>query len=226
MWRLPRSGVGSLADVPLLVLDHPVAAHHITVLRDEHTPSTQFRRTVQELAVLLAVEATRSLSTHAVTVHTPTGLDAVGARLVAPGPLLVPVLRAGLGLLDGFLSVLPEAEVGMVGLRRDEETYEPALYAEKLPADLLGRDVFVLDPMLATGGSMAFTCGLLAARGARQITAVCVIAAPEGVAKAEVAFPAIRIITAALDPGLNERAFIVPGLGDAGDRLFGQSTSA
>jgi uracil phosphoribosyltransferase len=211
--------------VSLTVLEHPVAAHHITVLRDERTPSAQFRRTVQELAVLLAVEATRTLRTEPLTVRTPTGLEAEGVRLSAPGPLLVPILRAGLGLLDGFLSVLPEAEVGMVGLRRDEETYEPALYAEKLPAQLRGRDVFVLDPMLATGGSLAFTCGLLVARGAERITAVSVISAPEGVARAEAAFKGLRVITAAHDPGLNERAFIVPGLGDAGDRLFGQSTS-
>jgi uracil phosphoribosyltransferase len=210
----------------LLVIDHPLVAHRITLLRDEHTPSPVFRKTVSEIAALLAYEATRSLHVDNVAVRTPTGLDAPGVRLAAPGPLLVPILRAGLGLLDGFLSVLPEAEVGMIGLRRNEETFEPEQYAQKLPADLRGRDVFVLDPMLATGGSLAFTCQLLIAKGAENITAVSVIAAPEGVKRLEDACPNVRIVTAALDPGLNEHAFIVPGLGDAGDRLFGQSTSA
>jgi uracil phosphoribosyltransferase len=165
------------------------------------------------------------LHVESVSVRTPTGLDAPGVRLAAPGPLLVPILRAGLGLLDGFLSVLPEAEVGIIGLRRNEETFEPEQYAQKLPADLRGRDVFVLDPMLATGGSLAFTCQLLIDRGAENVIAVSVISAPEGVRRVEAACPTVHIITAALDPGLNEKAFIVPGLGDAGDRLFGQATS-
>ena len=210
----------------LLVVDHPLVAHRITVLRDENTTSPVFRRAVSEIAALLAYEATRELHVERISVRTPTGLEADGVRLQAPGPLLVPILRAGLGLLDGFLSVLPEAEVGMVGLRRNEETFEPEQYAQKLPANLKGRDVFVLDPMLATGGSLAFCCQLLIDKGAEQITAVSVIAAPEGVKRVRDACPNVRIVTAALDPGLNERAFIVPGLGDAGDRLFGQSTSA
>jgi uracil phosphoribosyltransferase len=210
----------------LIVIDHPLVAHRITVLRDENTSSPVFRKAVSEIAALLAYEATRTLHVDAVTVRTPTGLDASGVRLAAPGPLLVPVLRAGLGLLDGFLLVLPEAEVGMIGLRRNEETFEPEQYAQKLPADLRGRDVFVLDPMLATGGSLAFTCQLLIDKGAENVTAVSVISAPEGVKRVQDACPNVRIVTAALDPGLNERAFIVPGLGDAGDRLFGQSTSA
>jgi uracil phosphoribosyltransferase len=210
----------------LFVVDHPLVAHRITVLRDENTPSPVFRRAVAEIAALLAYEATRELFVERITVRTPTGLEAPGVKLQAPGPLLVPILRAGLGLLDGFLSVLPEAEVGIVGLRRNEETFEPEQYAQKLPADLAGRDVFVLDPMLATGGSLAFACQLLLDKGAQRITAVSVISAPEGVNRVREACPTVRIVTAALDPGLNERAFIVPGLGDAGDRLFGQSTSA
>lgn len=212
--------------MPLLVVDHPLVAHRITVLRDEATPSPVFRKAVAEIAALLAYEATRTLHVDPRTVRTPTGLEAPGVRLAAPGPLLVPILRAGLGLLDGFLQVLPEAEVGIVGLRRNEETFEPEQYAQKLPADLHGRDVFVLDPMLATGGSLAFTCQLLMDRGAENVTAVSVISAPEGVNRVQTACPSVRIVTAALDPGLNERAFIVPGLGDAGDRLFGQATSA
>ena len=210
----------------LFVVDHPLVAHRITVLRDENTPSPVFRRAVAEIAALLAYEATRELHVQRINVRTPTGLEAPGVKLQAPGPLLVPILRAGLGLLDGFLSVLPEAEVGIVGLRRNEETFEPEQYAQKLPADLAGRDVFVLDPMLATGGSLAVACQLLLDRGAERITAVSVISAPEGVNRVREACPTVRIVTAALDPGLNERAFIVPGLGDAGDRLFGQSTSA
>lgn len=210
----------------LLVVDHPLVAHRITVLRDENTPSPVFRRAVAEIAALLAYEATRTLHVDAVTVRTPTGMDAPGVRLQAPGPLLVPILRAGMGLLDGFLNVLPEAEVGIIGLRRNEETFEPEQYAQKLPANLAGRDVYVLDPMLATGGSLAFTCNLLLNRGAENVTAVSVIASPEGVSKVQSLCPTVRIVTAALDPGLNERAFIIPGLGDAGDRLYGQSTSA
>lgn len=211
--------------MPLLVVDHPLVAHRITVLRDETTRPAEFRRTVFELSALLAYEATRGLHAERVTVHTPTGFDVDGVRLPEPGPLLVPILRAGLGLLDGFLSVLPEAEVGMIGLRRDEETFEPVQYALKLPTDLRGRDVIVLDPMLATGGSLAHTCRLVASRGAASITAVAVIAAPEGVRCVEEACPSARVVTAALDRGLNELAYIVPGLGDAGDRLFGQSTA-
>jgi uracil phosphoribosyltransferase len=209
--------------VALNVLDHPLVAHRVTVLRDVATPSPVFRRTVTELATLLAYEATRDLPVESIKVRTPLDVDAAGSRLAAPGPLLVPILRAGLGLLDGFLSILPEAEVAIVGLRRNEETFEPEQYAAKLPADLRGRAVFVLDPMLATGGSLAFTCGMLTERGAGRITSVHVIAAPAGVERALAARPDLRIVTAALDPTLNEKAYIVPGLGDAGDRLFGQA---
>jgi uracil phosphoribosyltransferase len=208
----------------LHIVDHPLVAHRIGILRDVNTPSAEFRRTVAEIATLLAYEATRNLSVEAIEVTTPLDLVAPAVRLRAPGPLLVPVLRAGLGLLDGFTYVLPEAEVGLVGLRRNEETFEPEQYAQKLPKSLANREVFILDPMLATGGSLAFTCQLLMARGATDITAVSVIASPEGVAAVEKACPNVRIFTAALDPGLNDKAYIVPGLGDAGDRLFGQAS--
>jgi uracil phosphoribosyltransferase len=208
----------------LLVVDHPLVGHRIAILRDAQTPSAVFRRTVAEIATLLAYEATRTLRVERTEVRTPLDLMAPAVRLRAPGPLLVPVLRAGLGLLDGFISVLPEAEVGLVGLRRNEETFEPEQYAQKLPASLSDREVFILDPMLATGGSLAFTCQLLMARGATDITAVSVIAAPEGIATVQRACPDVRIVTAALDPGLNDKAYIVPGLGDAGDRLFGQAS--
>jgi uracil phosphoribosyltransferase len=208
----------------LHVVEHPLVAHRIGILRDVTTPSADFRRTVAEIATLLAYEATRNLRVEATEVKTPLDLMAPAVKLRAPGPLLVPVLRAGLGLLDGFTYVLPEAEVGLVGLRRNEETFEPEQYAQKLPKSLANRDVFILDPMLATGGSLAFTCQLLMARGATDITAVSVIASPEGIATVEKACPNVRIFTAALDPGLNEKAYIVPGLGDAGDRLFGQAS--
>jgi uracil phosphoribosyltransferase len=208
----------------LHVVDHPLVGHRIAILRDVNTPSAEFRRTVAEIATLLAYEATRNLQVERTEVRTPLDLMAPAVRLRAPGPLLVPVLRAGLGLLDGFTYVLPEAEVGLVGLRRNEETFEPEQYAQKLPVSLANREVFILDPMLATGGSLAFTCELLMARGATDITAVSVIASPEGVATVEKACPNVRIVTAALDPGLNEKAYIVPGLGDAGDRLFGQAS--
>jgi uracil phosphoribosyltransferase len=208
----------------LLVVDHPLVAHRIAILRDVNTPSALFRRTVAEIATLLAYEATRNLQVEQTEVRTPLDMMAPAVKLRAPGPLLVPVLRAGLGLLDGFTYVLPEAEVGLVGLRRNEETFEPEQYAQKLPLSLANREVFILDPMLATGGSLAFTCQLLMARGATDITAVSVIAAPEGVATVEAACPDVRIVTAALDPGLNDKAYIYPGLGDAGDRLFGQAS--
>ena len=176
-----------------------------------------------ELAGFLAYEATRDLPTVRGTVTTPLEVQAVTDTLPGRSPLLVPVLRAGLALLDGVLAAVPTAEVGLVGLARDEETKEPVPYCVRLPADLGSPQAFVLDPMLATGGSMAWTCRLLAERGITDITALVLIAAPEGVARVEQDCPGVRIFTAALDPGLDERAFIVPGLGDAGDRLYGRA---
>ena len=205
----------------LTVVQHPLVADRVARLRDEATDSATFRRLAAELGTMLAYEAFRDLATTPVSVRTPLGLDAPGARLASPWPLLVPILRAGLGLLDGVLAALPTAEVGAVGFRRNEETFEPEQYFVKLPEDLGGRDAIVLDPMLATGGSLAATCALVGARGAGRITAICLIAAPEGAERVEQAVPGVRIFTAALDEGLDERAFIVPGLGDAGDRLYG-----
>jgi uracil phosphoribosyltransferase len=207
--------------MPLTVIDHPLVADRILTLRDRRTRSVDFRRVTRELAGFLVYEATRDLPTVADTVTTPLGLDASGRRPAVPGPVVVPVLRAGLGLLDGVLAALPDAEVGVVGLKRDETTHRPLAYLERLPDDLGGRDAFVVDPMLATGGSLAAACEMVRARGAARVTALCLIAAPEGVKRVIEADPAVRIFTAALDPGLDERAFIVPGLGDAGDRLYG-----
>jgi len=162
----------------------------------------------------------------AVTVNTPLA-PAPGAKLAGPVPLVVPVLRAGIGMLDGMTRLLPTADVGFVGLRRDEESLIATTYANRLPADLSGREVFVLDPMLATGGTLETVVSMLVSRGAAAVTAVCLLAAPEGIARLEAAFPGngpipVRVVTAALDERLNDRGFILPGLGDAGDRLFGE----
>jgi uracil phosphoribosyltransferase len=205
----------------LTVVEHPLVAHRVAQLRHVATSPEAFRRLAGELATFLIYEAGRHLSTVDVMVPTPLGVSAPGRRLSEPGPLLLPILRAGLGLLDGVLAALPAAEVGLVGLRRDEVTFEPALYLDRLPAVLAGRSVIVLDPMLATGGSLHAVCKILRDRGAGRMAALCLIAAPAGVDRVLAEFPDVDIVTAALDPGLNDQAFIVPGLGDAGDRLFG-----
>ncbi|MGP7995910.1 MAG: uracil phosphoribosyltransferase [Streptosporangiaceae bacterium] len=208
-----------------LVVDHPLIAHKLTTLRDESTDSPTFRRLTDELVTLLAYEATREVRVQPVVVRSPVG-DAEGVRLARPGPLVVPVLRAGIGMLDGMIRLLPSADVGFVGLARDEESLVAATYANRLPADLAGRDVFVLDPMLATGGTLETVVGMLAEREAASVTAVSLLAAPEGVDRLAAAFPGddpipVRVVVAALDERLNERGYIIPGLGDAGDRLFG-----
>jgi uracil phosphoribosyltransferase len=209
-----------------LVLDHPLIAHKLTTLRDERTEAPTFRRLTDEMVTLLASEATREVSVQPVTVRTPVA-EAQGVKLARPVPLVVPVLRAGIGMLDGMARLLPPADVGFVGLARDEESLIATTYANRLPADLTDRIVFVLDPMLATGGTLETVINMLAVRGAAGVTAVCLLAAPEGVARLETAFPGdeplpVRVVTAAMDESLNERGYIVPGLGDAGDRLFGE----
>ncbi|AYE94537.1 uracil phosphoribosyltransferase [Mycobacterium paragordonae] len=201
------------------VIDHPLAAARLTVLRDEQTDNAAFRAALRELTLMLVYEATRDAPTEPVQIRTPVG-DTVGVRLAKP-PLLVPVLRAGLGMVNEAHAVLHEAHVGFVGVARDEKTHQPVPYLESLPDDLTGLPVIVLDPMLATGGSMVYTLGLLLSRGATDITALCVCVAPEGIAAVEKVAPNARLYTAAIDEGLNETAFIVPGLGDAGDRQFG-----
>ncbi len=201
------------------VIDHPLAAVRLTTLRDEDTDSAGFRAALGELSLMLVYEATRDVPREKVTVRTPLA-EAAGARLATP-PLLVAVLRAGLGMVDPAQVLLPEASVGFVGVARDEETALPTPYLESLPDDLRGRPVIVLDPMLATGGSMKHAISLLQNHGADDITVVCVVAAPEGVAALRKAAPRARLFTAAVDDGLNDHAYIVPGLGDAGDRQFG-----
>ena len=208
-----------------LVVDHPLIAHKLTALRDESTDSPTFRRLTDELVTLLAYEATREVRVQPVTVRTPVG-EAQGVRMARPEPLVVPVLRAGIGMLDGMIRLLPTADVGFVGLARDEESLVAATYANRLPANLAGRDVFVLDPMLATGGTLETVITMLADREAASVTAVSLLAAPEGVDRLAGTFPGdeplpVRVVIAALDERLNERGYIIPGLGDAGDRLFG-----
>lgn len=201
------------------VIDHPLAATRLTTLRDEKTDNASFRAALRDLTHMLVYEATRDAPRQDIVVRTPLA-DTLGCRLANP-PLLVPVLRAGLGMVDQAHALIPEARVGFVGVARNEATHHPVPYLESLPADLRTQPVMVLDPMLATGGSMAYTIELLAARGAIDITVVCVVCAPEGIAALEKAAPQARLFTATIDDGLNDDAYIVPGLGDAGDRQFG-----
>ena len=212
-----------------LVAEHPLIAHKLTALRDQRTDSPTFRRLADELVTLLAYEATRDVRTTKVDIVTPVA-HARGVRLARPRPLVVPVLRAGLGMLDGMCRLLPTAEVGFLGLVRDEATLVASTYASRLPESLDGRQVFVLDPMLATGGTLAAVVSLLIERGADQVTAICLLAAPEGLAHlektfADVAVP-VSVVTASIDERLNDQGYIVPGLGDAGDRLYGTIGSA
>ncbi|WP_018218541.1 uracil phosphoribosyltransferase [Salinispora vitiensis] len=201
------------------VIDHPLAQARLTAMRDARTDSASFRAALHELTTMLVYEAARSFPVERYPVQTPvTGTQ--GTRLANP-PLLVPVLRAGLGMADAALGLLPESSMGFVGLARDEETFEPRAYMESLPPDLTGLPVLVLDPMLATGGSLEHCCRLLADRGCTEITVLCVLAAPVGIDRLERSGLPLRLVTAAVDEGLNDRRFIVPGLGDAGDRQFG-----
>ena len=208
-----------------LLADHPLVTHKLTLLRDSATDRATFRTLADELVTLLTYEATREIRVTEVTVTTPVG-EAKGAKLAAPRPLIVPVLRAGIGMLDGMTRLLPSADVGFVGMVRDEESLQASTYANRLPADLTGREVFVLDPMLATGGTLVTVIDMLASRGAAAVTAICLLSAPEGLVRLEKAFPedgrlGVRVVTGAVDERLNDKGYIVPGLGDAGDRLFG-----
>ncbi|GAB3426064.1 uracil phosphoribosyltransferase [Flindersiella endophytica] len=206
------------------VADHPLVTHKLTYLRDQDTDSPTFRRLTDELVTLLAYEATRDVRTSPIEVRTPVSV-APGAKLASPKPLVVPILRAGLGMLDGMMRLLPTAEVGFLGMIRDEDTLTASTYAQRLPDDLSGRQCYVLDPMLATGGTLAAAIRFLIDRGADDITAICLLSAPEGIDRLQrelddLTVP-ITVVTAGMDERLNDKGYIVPGLGDAGDRLYG-----
>lgn len=204
------------------IADHPLITHKLTVLRDKTTPSPVFRQLVEELMTLLAYEATRDVRVDRIQVETPVAI-ADGVKLSKPRPIIVPILRAGLGMLEGIVKLLPTATVGFLGIKRDEETLQPFTYANRLPDDLGGRQVYIIDPMLATGGTLIDSINYVFERGATEVTAICLLGAPEGLAAVEAAMHGkdVRIVLGALDEKLNELGYIVPGLGDAGDRLYG-----
>jgi uracil phosphoribosyltransferase len=204
------------------VVDHPLVAHKLTALRDERTDSPTFRQLTDELVTLLAYEATRDVRTETIEVQTPVA-TAKGQRLCRPVPLVVPVLRAGAGMLDGMIRLLPMAQVGFLGMIRDEKTLAASTYAMRLPEHIESRQCYILDPMLATGGTLVEASRVLLGKGASQITCICLLAAPEGLRRMEqdLGEANVSVVTAALDERLNEKGFIVPGLGDAGDRLYG-----
>ncbi|OAN35269.1 uracil phosphoribosyltransferase [Microbacterium sp. H83] len=204
------------------VADHPLVTHKLSVLRDQRTPSPVFRQLTEELVTLLAYEATRNVKVSPIEITTPV-TTTMGVKISEPRPIVVPILRAGLGMLEGLVKLLPTAEVGFLGMVRDEETFEPTTYAERLPEDLSDRQCFAIDPMLATGGSLAVAIQFLFDRGAKDVTAICLLGTPEGLAAIEelVGDRDVTIVLGALDERLNEKGYIVPGLGDAGDRLYG-----
>jgi uracil phosphoribosyltransferase len=208
-----------LIDVDVLVVDHPLALSRLTAMRNAETDSGAFRAALHELTTMLVYEAARAFPVEKYAIETPVAPTG-GTRLANP-PLIVPVLRAGLGMADSALALLPESSMGFVGLARDEVTFEPRAYMESLPGDLGGLPVLVLDPMLATGGSLVHCCQLLVDRGCTDITVCCVLSAPEGIERLRQSGLPLRLVTASIDQGLNDKKYIVPGLGDAGDRQFG-----
>ena len=204
----------------VIVMDHPLIKHKTTILRDKNTGSKQFRELVNEIAMLMAYECTRDLPLEEITVETPL-METTGYRISGKKLGIVPILRAGLGMVEGMLSILPAAKVGHIGLYRDPETLQPVEYYCKLPDDVSERDIFVLDPMLATGGSSSAAIGFLKEHGCASIRLIAIIGAPEGVEVVQKNHPDVDIYLANLDTELNSHAYITPGLGDAGDRLFG-----
>jgi uracil phosphoribosyltransferase len=205
--------------VDVTVVEHPIVQARLTVMRDERSTNSEFRAALRELATLLVYEATRDLATAELPIKTPVA-STTGMSIANP-PLLVPVLRAGLGMAEAAFNLLPESQMGFVGIARDEKTHEPHPYMASLPESLAGRPVIVLDPMVATGGSLLHSLRLLSARGADDLTVICALAAPEGLRTLEESGLPIRLYTASVDERLNDNAYIVPGLGDAGDRQFG-----
>ena len=204
----------------VVIMDHPLISHKIGMIRRKETGTKEFRETISEIAMLLCYEATRNLELQDVEIETPI-CKTVAKELSGKKLAVVPILRAGLGMVDGLLNLVPNAKVGHIGLYRDPKTLQPVEYYCKLPFDIQERDIFVLDPMLATGGSSAAAISLVKKRGGRKISLVCLIAAPEGIERVHSEHPEVEIFSAALDSHLNDHGYIVPGLGDAGDRLFG-----
>ena len=202
------------------VVDHPLIQHKLTIMRRKNTPSKDFRQLLDEISMLMGYEITRNLPLEEIEIETPI-CKTQAHRIAGKKLAIVPILRAGLGMVDGLLRLVPVARVGHIGLYRDPETHEPVEYYCKMPPDIDERLVIVVDPMLATGGSAADAISMVKARGARNVMLMCLVAAPEGVAKVQAAHPDVDIFAAALDEKLNEHAYIVPGLGDAGDRIFG-----
>lgn len=202
------------------VLDHPLIQHKLTIIRKKDCGTREFRQVVDEIATLMAYEVSRDMTLEDVEIETPMG-KTVKKRLAGKKVVIVPILRAGLGMVEGILNLIPAAKVGHIGMYRDEETLQPHEYFVKMPGDLGDRDMFIVDPMLATGGSAIMAVDALKKRGAKSIKFVCLVAAPEGVKALREAHPDIDIFAASLDDHLNEDGYIVPGLGDAGDRLFG-----
>jgi len=210
----------SVATEKLVVVDHPLVQHKLGMLRDDSTPTHLFRQLVDEVTLLLTYEATKGLATEEIEIETPlerTTVQRISGKKVA----VCPILRAGLGMLDGVLSLISGARVGFIGLYRNEETLQPVEYYVKLPADVAERDVILLDPMLATGNSTAAAVTTVKSAGANSVRLIAIIAAPEGIERIHRDHPDVQIVVAAIDRGLNERGYIVPGLGDAGDRLYG-----
>lgn len=209
-----------MPQTPLMVIDHPLVQHKLSLLRDKDTDVRNFRELAQELSMLMAFEAMRDLTLEPVTIETPVA-KAEALRLSGKKLALVAILRAGLVMVDGILRLVPAARVGHIGLYRNPETLEPVEYYNKLPSDIAERDVFLLDPMLATGGSAAAAITILKSLGAKRVRLLCILGAPEGIAAVHEEHPDVEIILAAQDERLNEHGYIVPGLGDAGDRIYG-----
>lgn len=208
------------AAMEIIEVNHPLAASRLTIMRDARTDNVAFRGALADLGAMLVYEAARDLATEEFVVETPVA-PATGRRLADP-PIIVPIIRAGLGMIDPALSMIPDAQVGFLGMARDEVTHEPVPYLEALPDDLSGRTVFLVDPMLATGGSLLHGLRLLTERGATDIVVVCMVSAVPGVEAVRASgYPVKRLVTATIDPELDDNAYIVPGLGDAGDRLYG-----
>ncbi len=204
----------------VMIFDHPLIQHKLSILRDKETSVKEFRELVSEIAMLMCFETTRDLPLEDVEIETPVAKATV-KRLAGKKLAIIPILRAGLGMVDGMLRMIPAAKVGHVGLYRDPQTLEPVEYYCKIPADIAEREVIIVDPMLATGGSAAAAVTLMKKRGCRHIKLMCIIAAPEGVKAMQEAHPDVDVFAAALDDHLNDHGYIVPGLGDAGDRIFG-----